>query len=506
MAHVLELTDGTTTINLTSGATTTAWATSTGYTAGNHVANDNAYYVCTANHTSGATTEPGTGANWLSYWALVAAFTPMYAPNTPDLSMQESQVSSISDGGEIPLTTRRNVTETAELVIVAGTKAIMQANVQAIEQMLLNAERRQRWGTGSRVYIQAQFDGESGKWRSEILAGRVEVTSDSMQLWSNSRIPARLHITRRHYWESTTLSELSISTATNTTPATGGVTVYVDHDSSGKDNYIQIADTQVTGSIPGPAMILLQNTSGGSVAFTWWHLSNNAFDSPTTFDPFLMGTEAEEQTAESDGGQKITWASGGIDHSTAAFAWGLGATRLGVMAGQYWRALATFAAYPAGGMYIRPSLQYKVGSAFYSLWHGEEILMDSLKVQDLGAIPMPADTGNSQLYFVLTLRASGSGTATVDFVQLQPNYEYRRLYQNGFSMADDAAVVDDGIEGVTYYLGGSDHWPIYVAYNKPIHLYPGVTQRIRVLNDATSWTAARTLKAQVWYRPRRLTV
>ena len=506
MAHSLELYDGTTTISLSAGVASTAWATSTGYTAGVEVANDNAYYICIANHTSGAASEPGTGASWKTYWALSAAFTTSYAPRAPELSMQETQVASIQDGGEIPLTTRRNVTETAELVIVAASKTVLQANVRAIETMLLNAERRQRWGAGGRVYLQMTVDGESGEWRSEVLAGRLELSPDSMQMWANSKITARLHLTRRHYWESTTLSELSISSATNSTPATGGVTLYVDNPGTDEGNYIQIAATQVTGSIPGPAKILLQNTSGGSVAFTWWHLSNNAFDSPTTFDAFLLGGNAEEQSGESDGGQKITWSSGGIDHSTSAFAWDLGATRLGVMAGQYWRALATFTAYPAGGMYIRANLRYKVGSAFYPLWSGEEILMDSRKVQDLGAIPMPTDTGSSKLYFVLSLRASGSGTATMDFVQLQPAYEYRVLYQNGFSMADDDAVVDDGIEGTTYYLGGSDHWPIYVSYNRPIYLYPGVTQRIRVLNDATSWTAGRTLTAQVWYRPRRLTV
>jgi len=500
MAHSLELYDGTTTISLSAGVASTAWATSTGYTAGVEVANDNAYYICIANHTSGAASEPGTGASWKTYWALSAAFTTSYAPRAPELSMQETQVASIRDGGEIPLTTRRNVTETAELVIVAASKTVLQANVRAIETMLLNAERRQRWGAGGRVYLQMTVDGESGEWRSEVLAGRLELSPDSMQMWANSKITARLHLTRRFYWESTTLSELSISTATNTTPATGGVTVYVDHDSSGKDNYIQIADTQVTGSIPGPAKILLQNTSGGSVAYDWWHLSNNAFDSPTTFDPFLMGTE-------SDGGQKFTW-SAAVTHDAAAFAWDLGATRLGVMAGQYWRALATFTGYPAWGMYIRANLCYKVGSLIIDLWNGEEILMDSRKVQDLGAIPMPTDTGSSELYFVLSVRCSIASNATVDFVQLQPAYEYRKLYQSGFSMADDDAVVDDGIEGATYFLDTTtdDHWPIYVAYHRPIYLYPGVTQRVRVLNDANGWTAARTLTAQVWYRPRRLTV
>lgn len=48
-----------------------AWATATGYDADDYVANDEATYICTANHTSGATTEPGVGASWETVWDLV---------------------------------------------------------------------------------------------------------------------------------------------------------------------------------------------------------------------------------------------------------------------------------------------------------------------------------------------------------------------------------------------------------------------------------------------------
>lgn len=47
------------------------WLTSTSYTEGEIVSNDDGLYICTASHTSGASTEPGTGASWGSYWALM---------------------------------------------------------------------------------------------------------------------------------------------------------------------------------------------------------------------------------------------------------------------------------------------------------------------------------------------------------------------------------------------------------------------------------------------------
>ena len=50
-----------------------AWATSTAYKIGDGVQNDGSSYVCIAEHTSGATTEPGTGASWETYWSLLAS-------------------------------------------------------------------------------------------------------------------------------------------------------------------------------------------------------------------------------------------------------------------------------------------------------------------------------------------------------------------------------------------------------------------------------------------------
>lgn len=49
-----------------------AWLTATAYVSNDAVDNDGASYICTADHTSGASTEPGTGASWASYWDVLA--------------------------------------------------------------------------------------------------------------------------------------------------------------------------------------------------------------------------------------------------------------------------------------------------------------------------------------------------------------------------------------------------------------------------------------------------
>lgn len=49
------------------------WQTATAYTVPQFVSNDGASYVCIQDHTSGASTEPGVGGSYMTYWDLLAA-------------------------------------------------------------------------------------------------------------------------------------------------------------------------------------------------------------------------------------------------------------------------------------------------------------------------------------------------------------------------------------------------------------------------------------------------
>jgi hypothetical protein len=50
-----------------------AWVTSTAYAIGDGVQNDGNSYICTADHTAAASTEPGTGGSWETVWDLFAS-------------------------------------------------------------------------------------------------------------------------------------------------------------------------------------------------------------------------------------------------------------------------------------------------------------------------------------------------------------------------------------------------------------------------------------------------
>ncbi len=54
-------------------AWTGQWLTATAYTTNQSVSNNGSSYAAIDNHTSGATSEPGVGANWEDHWQLLAA-------------------------------------------------------------------------------------------------------------------------------------------------------------------------------------------------------------------------------------------------------------------------------------------------------------------------------------------------------------------------------------------------------------------------------------------------
>ena len=54
----------------TSSVLAADWVTATAYVAGNLKRNNKVVYLCTANHTSSAATQPGVGGSWASFWTI----------------------------------------------------------------------------------------------------------------------------------------------------------------------------------------------------------------------------------------------------------------------------------------------------------------------------------------------------------------------------------------------------------------------------------------------------
>lgn len=402
----------------------------------------------------------------------------------------------------------QEVTETAE-VTLRGTAAAIRSYVNTIERLFESARQRLKTHTGARLYVEYQAVTGDTYFRSEILYGRLVWAENPAARRLSDTTPTvqvAIHWTRRHFWEGA-LTQLSLTSSANGTPTTSAVTLYSNDDATASQtNWIGIASTQVGGSLPAPIKLKLAQGDATARAWRTFYLANNVFSDPTGMDPFVLGSEAED-------GASAAWASASEHSSANRWIWELPKSQLADLAGRYWRLLTTFSTVDGSGWYVRAKIAAVSGAVYQTLWEGDEVYVKLTGLYDLGALPIPPggyDAGKANIALIFTVRAASAGNATVDFVQFTPTQPgmFRKIYQVGFSIPQNDLLVDDGTEELVYLEDGSDgsHYMIFRGENEPLHVWPGITQRLRVLVAGSTWTAGWSLKATAWYRPRVLTV
>lgn len=453
------------------------------------------------------------GTTTVNLMAAPTYFVERYAPGSPEV--QAATVAASLYGGEVGQPRYENVTESVDLFLKAASVAALQALVQSIEAMLQKAHRRQRLRVGERVFLQLQLDGEAQSWRSEILTGRLVVVEDGLELWPNRALTAQLIVQRRPFWEGAEV-ELQLSTST-LSAATGGRTIYNHDDSgSGHDNWVQIASSQVGGVLPAPVRLEMRNTAGATVYVNGVHLAVDAFGDPA-FGHVVEGeSRSSGGTVTADGNS-----SGGSYNSlsipgAAEMVFSLAASLVQNSGGRYWRLLARLPLV-SGNVYLTPILRNSAGR---EVWRGAEVLVTylvtDLGIKDWGAVPLPpvdlgATAGGLQLVLSVRYTGAGTGNLQLDFVQLTPTEYVRRLRLGGTTLAANDVVVDDGIEDRCWCELSSVRQPAGAVEGAPLMVWPGRTQRLFVLFDEVNGgpvesVIGRTLSVRAYYRPRRLTV
>lgn len=424
--------------------------------------------------------------------------------DAPEITTRELTSENI-DGGEIPGATYRNITQTVELLFIGASTAALQTLVRSVENLLYLARRRQQTKAGARVYIQIQLDGEASAWRSEILNGALRLGEEALQQWINKKPEAQLIITRRFYWEGPE-KELQLSTSSQSA-ATGGRTI-ANTDDGSRDNWVQIASSQVGGVLPTPVKLTLTNTSGVSVGYRNFYIGVNAYADPANFAHILEGESRQVgygtviADATCSGGNYNSYAF----TNSGEIRWDLSSSVLQDTQGRWFRLLARFVGWPGTGIYVQPRIKEVNGNI--PLWTGDEVKLGSSGTQivDLGAVPLPP--GGYQAAWAghvlaLTVRATGPATLNIDFLQLTPLDSYQQVAQRGNFIANTGTITFDNIEGIIH-AGGS---AIYSPKAGPLLLFPGITQRIIVLQDTGSASSiSQTFSVRAYIRERRLTV
>lgn len=425
---------------------------------------------------------------------------------TPEVTTREVTQENV-DGAELPGVAYRNVTRTLDLLLKGANTSALQTLARSIDALLVSAHRRQRTGKGPRVYLQIQLDSEASTWRTEILTGRLRMSDEALQQWISKKVEAQLFVTTRFYWEGPE-TELQLSTS-NQSAATGGRTIK-NHDDSGTgdDNWVQIASSQIGGDLPTPVKLTLQNTTGGSVGYRNLFLAVNAVSDPANFAHILEGENRKTGYGTVTGDANSSNGNYNAYSFTNAgeIQWDLSSGLMQDTQGRWFRLLARFVSWSGTDIYVKPVL--KETNGLVSLWEGDEVKLGTSGSQfvDLGAMPLPV--GGYQVAWgaqvlSLVVRATGAATLNLDFIQLTPLDSYRWIVQRGLLIANSGTITDDNIEGITHAGGQA----VYSPKTGPLFVFPGVTQRVLVLQDTGSASnITQTFSVRAYIRERRLSV
>jgi len=473
------------------------------------------------------------GTTTLDLAAGASCYLQSYVPRSPDLTTQDLDPGALHDGGERASTTRRNVTESARVLVSAQAggapdPAVARAAIRSIEALLRQAEEWQRRRVGAAVYVVYGPQGAeaSDLYRSEVLSGRVELSDSALKAGylDEGLVEILVVWTRRFYWEANSETELSLTNGGGS--GTGGQTVY-NHDDAGAghDNYVAIAAGDVAGVLPTPARLAVTNSlnDANSKTRTLW-VGHNAFSEPASFAHILEGEDDTEGAVQVDatcsGGnfQRVVMGASEV----LLFSWALSTTQLTYCASNWFRVLCRFANLPAANAHVRLKLD-RAGAGSTIIWSGPLVnLSDELSIQELGTLQLPPflTGGTAAACYLQIFGYADSGTPNIDidFLQLTPLDSYRQFTSSVLYVVYNDRLVDDEPAGYLYVdtpatpangrQGGT------VSIGSQILLWPSRAQRLYFLQRA--WTSGaptdelaaidRTLTVRVYYRPRRLTI
>lgn len=399
------------------------------------------------------------------------------------------------------------INETAEIILI-GNVATVRTALQNLNKLFRQAEIFQKREVGTRVFLEIQLQSGDDYWRSELLEAAPIPTSETLDLGLISgAMKLRLSWRRRAYWEGPeTVLPLTNGNGTNVTT---GITVHPINDAS-HSNYVAISGSNVTGDLPAPIKLILENTYNDTnrMGDTWMAL--NVRSNPSSLVHVLEG-ESATSGATSGTANADLYSNANIGNITIPVSegqqicyWDLDNTFLQNCAGNDFMVLAKTNTSPSFETWMRLRLSM-LGLTI--LANGSLVKLNSSMVyHELGVLRLPPYlVGMANLGTIrLELRAKTiiSYTMGLDFLQLMPLDSYRKIAHIGYDIGYGAKLVDNQIDNLLYADWGGEASGYQVAYGEKINLEPGKNQRIYFFYEGSDY-GLRTAKATISYRPRR---
>jgi len=424
-----------------------------------------------------------------------------YTPTVVEFDLRES------GRGGMTLEQRKTVVRTFGLLVTAATGALLQTQINTIETLLRQAKERYLSGRGRKLYMTLQVDGEASAWRSRVFVGNLIPGEEAFDRWYNYSAECNLRLVCEPFWEGPE-AELQIASKVSATPATGGKSIHNQND-SGEGNYIQVLGAQVTGTLPTPVKIQMENTSGGSLQYANLFIATNTKSDPANFTHMI---EAESRLANGTITANAVYSGGNVlsltVNTTADIAIPLSAAMVEDCGGRQFRALLYQTTAPSGNTYVTPSIRDASGLTNYTPGKDPVLVIGtSSLIVDLGSFPIPDGGGDTTGWGAMTFGLAFLSTASVnfsfDFIQITPTESIRLLKQRAETVANGEFIVDDPIEDTIYRLSGATKYNDFIVRESPVMLWPGELARVYFLADVAP---NKTMTVRMWIRPRRETV
>ncbi|MDD5059307.1 MAG: hypothetical protein PHQ60_15730 [Sideroxydans sp.] len=446
-----------------------------------------------------------------------------YTPQVPEFEHVTSE-SSLLDGGEQPVASYRNVTETAE-VAWTGTLAEQRVALQTLNRLFQQARHRQRTGMGAKVWVEFSPAGDGAyddtdNYRSEVLSGRVLVDDayrTGLQLEAEQLL-SQIVFTRRFYWEGAE-TQLPLTNDNGTDDLTG-LLIYNCQD-DGEEygtrvNYVAIDGADVEGDLPAPVRLELTNTYATEKTGTVW-IGHNVWSDPSGLDHVIEGEDAtaglgsDVASGSASGGYVRRYTTVTPDTWYEGDSWTLSSALLTSCAGNYFQLVARFATAPVNLAYYRFKVRLKRGAA--TIWESAPFGIDTGgAIVPLLAMRVPpwrppsGDVAACTLQLRLYRNDGGDDDLDLDFFHLFATDSYAMLRFVGAALDEGDTLVFDSIEDNVYVSGAAGATGSFVRYGTLIMLEPAADQRLYFAQ--ASWIGYaeidRTMTVKAYYRPRRL--
>jgi hypothetical protein len=442
-----------------------------------------------------------------------------YVPNHPVL--RKSVITRLGiDGGEQLLADMDNVDETIVAHMTGGMAAI-RAAISRLDNLFRRARQYRELKGVLPIWIKFRPDTAEALYRSQVLSGRV--IWDPLTLgwmWANGKVHVQIVFTRRHFWETDAEAEIPLSLATGTPSyVTGGVGLRDHEDATGgHSNAVEINAGGITGDLPAPPRIVLQNLLSPAQTYANFYVSHEieyvAAMAVVQEGEAAAGITSSQADALSSGGNfgRCTWS--GSAQADLAIWNNLTSAVLNAAAGRFFRALIRFA---SAMTYTDLWLMLKLTTSAGTVFQTPKVLMKSASIalQELGSLQLPPyligsanlDTVNVVLSAIRA--GGGSSTIDVDFIQYLALDGWRKLLPVAGGLGQNESLVDDMTNDLVYKQVGGLNQKNYAVYGQPLKLEPvDYKQRIRVLWTRLGGSAVvdDTLWVRAYYRPRRLSL